>query len=90
MIACHGSLDTEAGGNMINLEKLKLVLDGYKKYLAGILLYAKTDEAVTPDCMFRMGGNLIGAKTLDLNVDFKVIASQLDKLASDFFGMQAT
>ena len=33
MIACHGSLDAEAGGrNMINLEKLKLVLDGYKKY----------------------------------------------------------
>ena len=58
--------------------------------VAGVLLYARTDEAVTPDCMFRMGGNLIGAKTLDLNVDFKVIASQLDKLASDFFGMGAT
>lgn len=53
--------------------------------VAGILLYAKTDEPITPDCMFNLGGNQIGAKTLDLNVDFKVIASQLDKVAEDFF-----
>ena len=53
--------------------------------VAGILLYAKTDEAITPDCMFNMGGNLIGAKTLDLNADFKAIAAQLDKIAEDFF-----
>lgn len=53
--------------------------------VAGILLYAKTDEPITPDCMFDMSGNQIGAKTLDLNVDFKVIAAQLDKLAWDFF-----
>ena len=57
--------------------------------VAGMLLYAKTDEAITPDCMFNMGGNQIGAKTLDLNVDFKVIAAQLDKIAEDFFGKQA-
>ena len=55
--------------------------------VAGVLLYAKTDEAITPDCMFNMGGNQIGAKTLDLNVDFAVIAAQLDKLAEDFFGI---
>lgn len=53
--------------------------------VAGILLYAKTDEAITPDCMFNMGGNQIGAKTLDLNTDFKVIAAQLDKIVEDFF-----
>lgn len=57
--------------------------------VAGVLLYAKTDEAITPDCMFNMGGNQIGAKTLDLNVDFAVIAAQLDKLAEDFFGVHA-
>lgn len=56
--------------------------------VAGLLLYAKTDEAITPDCMFNMGGNQIGAKTLDLNVDFKVISAQLDKIAEDFFGAQ--
>ena len=56
--------------------------------VAGILLYAKTDEAITPDCMFNMGGNLIGAKTLDLNADFKAIAAQLDKIAKEFFGVK--
>ena len=35
--------------------------------------------------MFNMGGNQIGAKTLDLNVEFKGIKAQLDKLAWDFF-----
>lgn len=53
--------------------------------VAGVLLYAKTDEDITPDCMFNMGGNQIGAKTLDLNKEFPLIAAQLDKLAEDFF-----
>ena len=53
--------------------------------VAGILLYAKTNESVTPDCMLHIGGNQIGAKTLDLNTDFKVIAAQLDKIARDYF-----
>lgn len=52
--------------------------------VAGLLLYAKTDEAVTPDCSFNMGGNKIGAKTLDLNTDFSVIATQLDKIIDEF------
>ena len=56
--------------------------------VAGILLYAKTDEAITPDCMINMGGNQIGAKTLDLNVDFKVIAAQLDRIAENYFHSQ--
>ena len=34
-------------------------------------------------------GNQIGAKTLDLNVDFKVIAAQLDKIAEEFFQVKA-
>ena len=50
-----------------------------------IIENAKTDESVTPDCMFHIGGNQIGAKTLDLNTDFKVIAAQLDKIAGDYF-----
>ncbi len=53
--------------------------------VAGILLYAKTDEDIAPDCMFNMGGNKIGAKTLDLNKEFSLIAAQLDKLAESFF-----
>ncbi len=52
--------------------------------VAGILLYAKTDEDITPDVVFNMGGNQIGARTLDLNKEFPLIASQLDKLAELF------
>ena len=52
--------------------------------VSGILLYAKTDEPITPDCVFTMGGNRIGAKTLDLNTDFTHIAKQLDELAGEF------
>lgn len=51
--------------------------------VSGLLLYAKTDEAITPDCMFNMGGNRIGARTLDLNTDFKVIAAQLDRIVEE-------
>ena len=54
--------------------------------VAGLLLYAKTDESITPDCSFNMGGNRIGAKTLDLNMDFPVIAEQLDGIAREYFG----
>lgn len=56
--------------------------------VAGLLLYAKTDEEITPDCTLNMGGNQIGAKTLDLNKEFSLIAAQLDKIADDFFQPQ--
>ena len=57
--------------------------------VAGILLYAKTDEDITPDVMFNMGGNQIGAKTLDLSREFPLIAAQLDKLAENYFGVRS-
>jgi len=53
--------------------------------VAGILLYAKTDESITPDGMVKMGANWIGARTLDLSADFKQISEQLDRIAGDFF-----
>ncbi|MCM1165764.1 MAG: 5-methylcytosine-specific restriction endonuclease system specificity protein McrC [Lachnospiraceae bacterium] len=53
--------------------------------VSGLLLYAKTEEALTPDCDLNIGGNRIGAKTLDLNADFRVIAAQLDVLAEKYF-----
>lgn len=55
--------------------------------VADILLYAKTDEDITLDRMFNMGGNQIGAKALDLNKDFSLIATQLDKVAENYFGI---
>lgn len=57
--------------------------------VAGLLLYAKTGEAITPDCTFNIGGNQIGAKTLDLNTDFRIIAAQLDRIAEQYFGKSA-
>ena len=57
--------------------------------VSGILVYAKTQETITPDCLFNMGGNQIGACTLDLNQDFHRITDQLDAIAERFFGRQA-
>lgn len=53
--------------------------------VSGMLVYAKTDEEITPDCRFDMGGNEIGAVTLDLNRDFVEIAAQLNRLANRYF-----
>ena len=57
--------------------------------VSGVLLYAKTDEDITPDCMFNMGGNQIGATTLDLSGSFAVIKKKLDSLAEQRFGKQS-
>lgn len=56
--------------------------------VSGMLLYAKTEETITPDCSFVMGGNKISVKALDLNKEFKLIAAQLDKIAEEHFGKE--
>ena len=53
--------------------------------VSGLLLYARTDEAVQPDNEYRMSGNKIGVKTLDLNRDFSAIKAQLNSIATDHF-----
>lgn len=53
--------------------------------IAGMLLYAKTDEDITPDCKFEMSGNEIYVKTLGLNTNFSNIATQLDKIVTEYF-----
>ncbi len=52
--------------------------------VSGMLLYAKTSESIQPDVSYKMGGNRIDVRTLDLNCDFQKIRDQLDKIASDF------
>lgn len=54
--------------------------------VAGMLLYAKTEETISPNCDFQMSGNKIIVKTLDLNVAFTDIAAHLDMIASSYFG----
>ena len=54
---------------------------------AGLLLYAKTTDKIQPDHTYRMGGNAIGVKTLDLNCDFTEIRAQLDDIVRKGFGL---
>lgn len=53
--------------------------------VSGMLLYARTDEEIQPDQDYQMSGNRISVKTLDLNCEFKQIASQLDEIAKSYF-----
>ena len=53
---------------------------GHKGKVDGILLYAKTDEEIVPDGLMRLNdGNTIFFRTLDLNVPFDDIKSQLEE-----------
>ena len=53
--------------------------------VAGMLLYARTEEETQPDNTYQMSGNQISVKTLDLNKEFKCIAQQLDAIVEDYF-----
>ena len=53
--------------------------------VGGILLYAKTQEAVVPNQEFEILGNYYALKNLDLNQDFKSITNTLDTLADNYF-----
>ncbi len=51
--------------------------------VSGMLLYAKTDNAPSLDKTYRMSGNRISVKTLDLNLDFLSIRKQLDGIVDE-------
>lgn len=57
--------------------------------VSGMLLYARTEEAVQPNNTYQMSGNKISVKTLDLNCDFSDVAAQLNKIAAEHFGIAA-
>lgn len=50
--------------------------------VAGILLYARTDEVLTPDEDLVIGGNRISLKTLDLGRDWAGVTDQLERLCA--------
>lgn len=56
------------------------------KTVAGIIMYAKTDEKLVPDNNYLMMGNEISVKNLDLNCNFPIIAEQLDAIVLKYFG----
>ncbi len=55
--------------------------------VAGMLLYARTDEAIQPDHTYSMSGNKISVKTLNLDCSFDGIAEQLNIIAQEHFSI---
>lgn len=62
-------------------------LNNSDKTVSGMLLYARTDEMVQPNKTYKMSGNTISVKTLDLDCEFSVIASQLNSIAERYLGL---
>ena len=60
-------------------------LSGQPHEVSGMLLYAKTDEEVCPENEYRMSGNRISVRTLNLDSDFEDIKAQLDYIAAIHF-----
>lgn len=54
--------------------------------VSGMLLYARTEEAIQPDNTYQMSGNQISVRTLDLNQEFAEIAAQLNAIMEEHFG----
>ena len=56
---------------------VELKQKGYE--ISGMLLYAKTNDEVQPDSDFKMSGNKIFVKNLDLNMEFDLIKEELNR-----------
>ena len=54
--------------------------------VSGMLLYARTNEEIQPDNEYRMSGNRISVRTLDLNREFGEIEDQLKGFVREYFG----
>ncbi len=52
--------------------------------VSGMLLYAKTDEEISPDNTYQLSGNSIAVRTLDLNRPFVEISTQLDGIIASW------
>lgn len=63
----------------------EMEFEGKPHTVSGMLLYARTDEDIQPAQSFRMSGNRIDVKTLDLNCDFSEIKEQLNGIVEEFF-----
>lgn len=60
-------------------------LAGQPHEVSGMLLYAKTDNDISPDKDYSMSGNKICIRTLNLDADFSAIKKQLNRIALSFF-----
>ena len=55
--------------------------------VSGMLLYAKTDEDIYPENEYRMSGNKIAVRTLNLDSDFAMIKEQLNSIAKKYLSV---
>lgn len=53
--------------------------------VSGMLLYAKTIDEIQPDAEYKMSGNSISVKTLDLNQPLEIIKQTLDSFYYKYF-----
>ena len=56
-----------------------------EKEVSGMLLYAKTEEEIYPNYKYKMTGNTISAKTLNLNQKFSHIKKDLNNIIKEHF-----
>ncbi len=62
-------------------------LVGKPHEVSGMLLYARTDEDVYTENEYRMSGNRIEVRTLNLDGDFAMIKAQLDGIVEKYFNL---
>ena len=62
-------------------------MSGQPHEVSGMLLYARTDEDTYPANDYRMSGNRISARALNLDEEFSVIQKQLNSIAYEFLGV---
>ena len=63
-------------------------LAGKPHEVSGMLLYARTDEDIYPENEYRMSGNRIEVRTLNLDGDFAMIKEQLDGIADKYLNVK--
>lgn len=87
----HHGAQTLHSGNLYQIftyvknKDAEMAATGKPHEVSGMLLYAKTDEEAQPEGVFTMSGNRVSVGTLDLNRDFKEIASTLDSIVEEYF-----
>ena len=57
--------------------------------VSGMLLYARTDEDIYPENEYRMSGNRVEVRTLNLDMEFSKIKKQLSDIAEKYLSIAA-
>lgn len=84
MSAFHGANSLHSANLYQIFTYVKNMDVGNTGNVSGMLLYAKTQEALLPNISPVIGGNRISVKTLDLNKPFDLIAEQLNEIVNSF------